>query len=280
MVDGKMLAKNIRKSLKKQVAKLDVAPVVFLIAIDPPKQTQVYMNMKQRLAAKIGITLVQKIFSKKDTLADIQSILREEIGGHPNVFVSMIVQLPIPHEYSMGQIMNMVDGIGDPDVLLQKTRNEWLDGAYGDMFAPPVALATRVVLEYIGLWGALPRLGANIVVVGRGLLVGQAVSEMFENAHIDHMVIDLQTPKEERLRLLGEADIIVSGTGDAWHITAGTVKKDVVVIDAGTMSVSGELRGDVHPDVYQKASVYTPVPGCIGPLSLACLMQNIVEISS
>jgi methylenetetrahydrofolate dehydrogenase (NADP+)/methenyltetrahydrofolate cyclohydrolase len=278
-IEGKVLAKDIRRDVKRCLKTIDRPPVLFLVAIDPPTQTRVYMNMKQRLASRLGIVAVQKVFTKDHSLLDIKNNLLDGLKNYPNLKCSIVVQLPVPLEFSMERIMELIPCVQDPDLLLKETREKWLTVDFSMLFAPPVAAAVSETLKYIGIWSMLPKSNYKIVVVGSGWLVGSPVSKMLTLHGVNHCVVSLETSVSKRKDLLKEADILISGAGDPWHITADMVKENVVVIDAGTMSVDGELRGDVHPGVYNKASVYTPVPGCIGPLSLACLMRNIALLA-
>ena len=118
--------------------------------------------------------------------------------------------------------------------------------------------------------------GKKIVVAGQGRLVGEPVHLMFNRMKVPHRVIDIKTSKKEKLALLKDADIIISGMGVPHSIKPDMIKKGVVIIDAGTSEQSGKLVGDVDPACGDVASFMTPVPGGVGPLTIVSLLRNLV----
>jgi methylenetetrahydrofolate dehydrogenase (NADP+)/methenyltetrahydrofolate cyclohydrolase len=115
-----------------------------------------------------------------------------------------------------------------------------------------------------------------VVVLGEGRLVGSPSTTYAKERKAKVVVLNQETFNED---LLNDADIVVSGIGKPHFITASMLKPGVVVFDAGTSEDGGELAGDVHPDVSEIASYITPVPGGIGPITIACLLQNLIILS-
>ena len=117
---------------------------------------------------------------------------------------------------------------------------------------------------------------SKVAIVGKGFLVGAPLIKILQQLALELNVADIETPYIGTMT--ADADIVISATGKAGLITSDIVKDGVVIVDAGTSEVGGELRGDVDPEVYKKASHYTPVPGGIGPVTVAMLFDNLLDI--
>ncbi|MES2214309.1 MAG: bifunctional 5,10-methylene-tetrahydrofolate dehydrogenase/5,10-methylene-tetrahydrofolate cyclohydrolase, partial [Patescibacteria group bacterium] len=160
----------------------------------------------------------------------------------------------------------------DVDLLGAETKKQFINGETKRL--PPVAGA---VMEMLGR-SKISLLKKRIVVLGRGKLVGEPVGMLFEREGIPFDHIDKETSNEEILGLLSQADIIISGIGVPHFILPEMVKDGVVIIDAGTSESGGKLAGDMHPDTASKTSFYTPVPGGVGPVTVAVLYRNLFAI--
>jgi 5,10-methylene-tetrahydrofolate dehydrogenase/methenyl tetrahydrofolate cyclohydrolase len=115
----------------------------------------------------------------------------------------------------------------------------------------------------------------KVVIVGRGKLVGEPVAIWFKQQGAEPILIDINTPLEDRMVAYKEADIVVSGIGKPHHLKKEFFKSGVILIDAGTSEQAGVLAGDFDPSCSEIASIITPVPGGVGPLTVACLFRNI-----
>jgi len=121
---------------------------------------------------------------------------------------------------------------------------------------------------------------SQVTVVGRGRLVGLPAAKYFSDAGAQVTIIDEKTDPLQRSAALSASDVIVSGAGVPHMITVEMVKEGVIIFDAGTSEESGKLAGDVTPEVAQKASLFTPVPGGIGPLTIVSLLENVFLLAN
>lgn len=260
IVDGKKIAQQIYESLKAEVALLPKVPVLAAITCAPNFETQKYLELKKRKAAEVGITLrvveLPETVTTQEVISCVEAVLSQVDG--------VVVQLPFPAHINREQVLAAVPPEKDPDGFSYGMTNE--------ACVPPVVGAIKAIADEYGVDFA----AANVVVLGQGRLVG-APAERFLRASGAKVTI-LTEANQHDLSAIKEADIIVSGIGKPHFVTADMVKSGVVIFDAGTSEDGGVMVGDVHPEVSSIARLFTPVPGGIGPITIAVLLQNLVSL--
>jgi methylenetetrahydrofolate dehydrogenase (NADP+)/methenyltetrahydrofolate cyclohydrolase len=174
----------------------------------------------------------------------------------------IIVQLPFPSHIDTDVIITAVAPSHDIDGMTY-------DGSQTDRLPPVVGAIHEISIRHAIAWT-----GKRVVVVGRGRLVGIPVALYAKVQGADVSVVDKQTINITAITKT--ADIIVTGAGSPHIITPDMVRSGVAVFDAGTSEDGGELAGDVHPEVAELASLFTPVPGGIGPITVAVLLRNCI----
>jgi methylenetetrahydrofolate dehydrogenase (NADP+) / methenyltetrahydrofolate cyclohydrolase len=184
---------------------------------------------------------------------------------------AIIVQLPLPEGFDTAKILSAIPTEKDADVLSGVSYEKFERGDEGAI-VPPVAGAVGEIL----VREKVEAQGKRAVVVGQGKLVGRPVLALLRRMGADAVTVLRDTPSPETI--LREADIIVSGVGQAHFITPEMIKDGVVLIDAGTSESNGSIAGDFHPDCAAKASVFTPVPGGVGPIAVAMLFKNVLQL--
>jgi len=183
----------------------------------------------------------------------------------------VVLQLPLPRQYALDEVRNLFPLSHDVDVLGVTAYRQFTEGKLP--FLPPVIGAFAEVLERQELVLA----GKKVVIVGEGMLVG-APAAIWANRL--GALVTVATRETQHLdSLTREADIIVLGAGSPGLLTPQMVKQGVVVFDAGTSEVEGSLQGDARPDVAEKASLFTPTPGGIGPITVAKLFENLLVLN-
>jgi methylenetetrahydrofolate dehydrogenase (NADP+)/methenyltetrahydrofolate cyclohydrolase len=189
---------------------------------------------------------------------------REDVSG-------MVVQLPLPEEINAQEILDIIPLGKDADVLSSRAFAEFKAG--GSQVVPPVVGAVDHLLkEY-----KIDLQGKKIVLVGAGKLVGLPLAVWLAQKNIDFSVVDKSTKNPELI--LKQADVIISGVGQPGFIKSEMVKDGAIVIDAGSSLKKGKITGDVDfKNVSKKVSFITPVPGGIGPLTVACLLEGLLKI--
>lgn len=257
MFDGKKRAQEIIDELKQQIKKTGSRTLgVVLVGDDPISQR--YVRKKQQLGEKIGIGF-NLIHLEKDTSQEEVICSINEMGRDEDV-QGIIVQLPLPKSFDTEKVLEHVPPEKDIDAL----------SSHSNFYSPIVEVVKDILhMNTIGL------AGKNIVVIGNGKLVGQPVSKWLIEEGMQATVIDIDTKNPQDITQ--EADIIISGAGVSYLVQPDMIKEGVVIVDAGTSEAEGKLVGDVDPACYEKASLYTPVPGGVGPMTVVMLFKNLLK---
>lgn len=262
IVDGKRMAGEILAEAREQVKSLGRTPVVLAITVAPNAATESYLRIKTARAADAGMTLVVERFT--DTVTEEELIARIENATEDAV----IVQLPLPPSLDAKRVLDAIPQGKDADVLGASARGAFVaDVAHACM--PPVVGAVAYILSAANVAPA----GLRAAVVGDGWLVGNPVASWLRAKSVTVTVVNRESESALPV-VLKDADLVVSGAGHAGLITPDMVKAGAILIDAGTSESGGQLVGDMDPRCAETASVFTPVPGGVGPIAVACLFAN------
>ena len=258
-VDGTQIAKEIFAELKAAVAKDDTQYSLCAITCAPNFETQKYLELKKRRAEAVGIVLkvveLPADATTKDVVQCVEQVSQTAQG--------IVVQLPLPEQIDREQVLRAVPTHQDPDGFSY--------GEKRDRMLPPVVGA----IDEISKRCEVEWKNKRVVVLGQGRLVGLPAARYARKRGARVRVYEKHTLDPRSLKT---ADIIISGIGQPHYITADLVQSGVVVFDAGTSEDGGVLVGDVHPNVATVAAVYTPVPGGIGPITIALLLRNLYDL--
>jgi len=260
IVDGRKIARELLRTIKKETGSLSYVPTFAAFTIAPTGATESYLRIKARQARKAGIHM-EVIALSEDISTDA---LIERIQDDPHD--ALILQLPLPASIDLMRVLSAIPPLKDADVLSPITRE------LGNL-EHPIAAAIRTILaqEHVALRGL------GTLVIGNGWLVGAPVSAWLAR---EGAIVSVCTREsggvEEACR---RADVIVSGAGVPGLVKASYVRPNAIVIDVGTSELGGSLAGDVAPEVAEVASVFTPVPGGVGPVAVAYLMHNVVRLA-
>lgn len=256
-VDGRQIAEDILEDVKKKVAGRDLMLSVVIVGNNPA--TESFVRIKKKKAKEVGILLNEIRFDNKATTEDlVKAIEIESKKEH-----AIIVQLPLPAHIDREKVLNTIPKELDVDVLRGKSKDAKI--------LSPVVGAIKEILDR----NAIDPKGKRVVVIGLGKLVGEPAVLWFKHdAGADVIAVDIHTKNIETY--IKEADIILSGAGVPNLVTKDMVKEGVVLLDAGTSEDAGVLQGDISSGCETKASLYTPVPGGIGPVTVAVLLRNVI----
>jgi methylenetetrahydrofolate dehydrogenase (NADP+)/methenyltetrahydrofolate cyclohydrolase len=274
IVDGKAVAAGIEAEVARVVGAGSAAGwraprlVVVLCNEDPGSAT--YVGHKNRAAERVGIrgeTLTPPVTSRTDTLVDLVG----ELGADADVD-AILVQLPLPAHVDQDRVLAAVPPAKDVDGFHPYSFGRLAEGA------PLVVPCTPAgCLELLRRYD-VPIAGARAVVVGRSVIVGRPMALLLLNAHATVTICHSRTV--DLPAVCREADILVAATGRPGMIDAGFIKPGAAVVDVGTTRVEGRLRGDVdRASVEPVAGLLTPVPGGVGPMTIAMLMRNTVGLA-
>ena len=270
IINGRKISKEILDEIKKEVALLPFQPVFCDILVgDDPVSLQ-YVNMKKNKAEEIGVRFHKAFFPASINTEDLIKEIKM-INKIPNM-CGIIIQLPLPENLNQEEILNAVDPSLDVDCLGSFASEQFYKGDF--IFGFPTALACIALLDSINL----NMKNKKIVILGRGRLVGKPVAALLKFRNLTPQIISSQT--ENREELLKEADIIISGMGKGKYLKGNMIKKGAIIIDAGTSESNASIVGDVDLEsVNTIADFISPVPGGVGPMTIAMLFSNVLKIA-
>lgn len=266
-ISGRAIANSIKEKLKNKISDLNTEIIFSIIYVGQDSVIDNFIKYKEHFGADIGVEVVVHNFD-----ADVeQNILLSEIKNISKTADAMIVQLPLPKQFDTQSILDAIPVGKDVDVLSTDAIMSFENN--DNIMFPPVTGAMVEVLQSEDY----PLRDKKIVLVGYGNLVGKPFGAWLSRQNIDYDIVTKETSDELRKKLLKKADIIVSGAGVPHLIKANMLSENVVLLDGGTSESGKKLIGDIDPDCYNKSLFYTPVPGGIGPLTIAVLYQNILK---
>ncbi len=267
-VSGRKLAREWFARLKDEVSLCDSAPVLAIIYVGENPVIDSFVKLKVKKADKIGIETRVERFPTDASIDAIGSKIKE-LNADTSVD-GIVVQLPLPDKNMTQELLNLVSPEKDVDVLSDESVRRYRFGMLQTM--PPVAYAIDVIIKNKGF----DLVGKKVAVVGKGRLVGEPVIDWLRLKRAEVTVFE----DGDNLSDLARCEVVISGTGVAGLIVSDYLREDVILIDAGTSESAGVIKGDIHENAYGKALWYTPVPGGVGPLTVAALCQNVVTSQS
>ncbi|MFM1788999.1 MAG: hypothetical protein RLZZ12_348 [Actinomycetota bacterium] len=272
ILDGRELSATIKSEIASQIKRdnLKVGLGTILVGDDPGSHSYVYG--KHRDCAEVGINSIRIDLPEGATESRILSAA-QQLNEDPNC-TGFIVQLPLPNNVDVNRVLQEIDPDKDADGLHPLNLGKLVLQQRAPLPCTPQAIFELVSQNGIS-WD-----GKDVVVLGRGTTVGRPLGLLLSSKKANATVTLTHTGTRDISGHTERADIIVSALGKAHFVRANMVKEGAVVIDVGLTRVNGKLTGDVHPDVYEKVSAYSPVPGGIGPMTRAMLLRNVLELSS
>jgi methylenetetrahydrofolate dehydrogenase (NADP+) / methenyltetrahydrofolate cyclohydrolase len=265
-MDGKGLAERVRAEVKEEVSALgELGLATVLVGEDAA--SQIYIRRKHEAAEEVGIQATD-IRLPEDTTQDELLARIEELNGDSSVH-GLLVQLPLPDHLDEAAVIRAVDPAKDVDGLHPLNAGQLYLGRPTLVPATPVGIMA-LLAEY-----EIELTGARAVVVGRSDIVGKPASLLLLHANATVTVCHSRT--RDLSAQTREAEILVVAVGKAGVIGADDVAEGAVVIDVGMNRTDDGLRGDVDPAAAERAGLITPVPGGVGPMTIAMLLKSTVK---
>lgn len=272
LIDGKELAKNIRQELKIENDKLKEKGInakLAVILVGDDNASKVYIKNKSKACNDVGIEFEEILLDSNTTMDKLLNVienlnLREDING-------ILLQSPIPKELNIQEAFEKIDYRKDVDGFNPINVGKLMIGQDGFIPCTPYGIV-RMLEEY-----NIPVEGKNAVVIGRSNIVGKPLSQCLLNKNATVTVCHSRT--RDIQNVTKNADILISAVGKINMVTEDMVKDGAVVIDVGmNRKENGKLAGDVDfENVKEKTSYITPVPGGVGPMTIAMLMNNVIK---
>jgi len=267
LMDGKALAGRVRAEVGREVAELGrpVGLATVLVGEDPA--SAVYVRRKREACAEAGIESFHHELPAETSEEELLALVAA-LNANGRV-TGILVQLPLPDQIDEGRVIRAIAPIKDVDGFHPVTAGFLLQGSPTFLPATPAGIM-ELLAEY-----DVPLKGARAVVVGRSNIVGKPISLLLLAEHATVTICHSRT--RDLPALTSEADVLVAAVGKAAAVTADMIKPGATVIDVGINRVDGRLVGDVAEDAAEVAGLLTPVPGGVGPMTIASLLRNTVK---
>ncbi|MBR3604779.1 MAG: bifunctional methylenetetrahydrofolate dehydrogenase/methenyltetrahydrofolate cyclohydrolase [Candidatus Gastranaerophilales bacterium] len=271
IIDGKQVSKEILEDLKEKTAKLGKKPGLAVILANDDPSSKIYVASKEKHSLYLGYKSSVYRFDKSITQGNLIKLIHE-LNENPDIN-GILVQLPLYNHLNAQEIIEVINPKKDVDGF-----HPINVGKLNCQLKPYAVCCTpKGIIKLLKAY-KVNLVGKNVVVIGRSNIVGKPTATLLSN---ENATVTLAHSKTKNLKdITKNADIIVSATGVAGLIKANMVKKGAVVIDVGiNKQVNGKLIGDVDFEKVKNIAGYiTPVPGGVGPMTIACLMENTYEL--
>lgn len=271
IIDGKVISANVKERLKSEVEKIKAAGLPCSLAVimvgDNPA-SKVYVGNKKRTCEELGIYSEVYTLPESTTMDELLALIKE-LNGRADIS-GILCQLPLPPHLDEGVVINTIDKDKDVDAFHPVNVGKIMIGDYDFLPCTPAGIMEMLRYENIDVCGK------NCVVIGRSNIVGKPMAMLL--LHQNGTVTICHSKTQNLKEIARRADILVAAVGKAKFVTADMVKPGAVVIDVGmNRNENGKLCGDVDfENVKEIASKITPVPGGVGLMTVAMLMQNTV----
>lgn len=261
IINGKKLAEKIFREIKNDLKKMAKSPGLGVILVGNDKASKIYVSLKEKRAKELKLFFSKKTFrentSNEDILAQIEKFNNDSsING-------ILIQTPLPKHLNAKKIFSAISPKKDVDGFLKNS----------PIISPPI-LATVESLKFTGenLKNKKTALLVNSKIFGN--LLKTNLNEVFS---LNSKVF---LPKKENWDFVKAADVVICARGNPHFLKGDNVKAGAILIDIGITRIGNKIFGDIAPEAQKKSSFYTPVPGGIGPLTIAFLLKNLVHLTN
>lgn len=280
IIDGKLVASKIKEQIKAEIKEMNAVPTLAVILVGDDAASQVYVRNKHKACGEVGINSVQITLPKETTEEELLQKI-QELNADTSVH-GILVQLPLPKHINKDNIINTINPLKDVDGFTK-----------GSKFVPCTPAGAIVLLESIPNYKLA---GKTALVIGRSDIVGKPVAKLLLDKNCTVIQAHSRTPKDVLCRMFSFADIVISAVGkvnvldefdeyqhfkDNRHDFYGDFSnnRDRIIIDVGiNKDENGKLCGDFSEKFKERLSeYYTPVPGGVGPMTIAMLLKNTIE---
>ena len=272
ILDGKALAASIKKDLTARTSALKASGKVpglgtILVGDDPGSHS--YVSGKHRDCKEVGITSLRVDLPASASQSDVLAAIKDLNGAAE--CTGYIVQLPLPKAINTQIVLEAIDPAKDADGLHPMNLGRLVAG-----YDAPLPCTPRGIVALLNHY-KINLNGAEVVVIGRGLTVGRPLGLLLSRRQENATVTLTHTGTKDLALHTQRADIVVAAIGQSHFLKASMVKKGATLIDVGISRTADGLDGDICPGAYEVAGYVSPMPGGVGPMTRAMLLQNVVE---
>lgn len=259
-LDGRVAADRILRQLKQKVAAHNQPITLATILVGARYDSALYVKLKRKAAASIGIQTEAHHLPNTTTTAALHKLIRS-LNHRPNI-TGILLQLPLPKHLDADAAVAVIDPRKDVDGFqIDNTQ----------ITPPPIS----AVLKLIAL-GKPQKKSLAVIVAGQSIFT-QRLATAVEQAGYDAAIVE---PHPQMHTLTSQADIIVTALGAGPRITASMIKKNAIIVDVGIRQLKKKTVGDVDTSTWKKAKAISPVPGGVGPLTIACVLENTYQLAT
>ena len=273
--NGKKISETILREIKEDIEREKMSPKLAVVSIDPNSQSKLYIRLKKEAASRVGINIVYYNFSKR---SKEQKVIEKIKGLNNNHLIDgIIVQLPVPKNFNRDRIISSINPRKDVDGFHRENRELLKTGS-------PYFFPVLPSVIFLSLRDACPKFVRdkkgqfkNIIALVSSDTFGSTLKYFFKGKKLDlNYFVWRKYPLSQINKIIGKADILISVLGYPKIIKGDIIKKGVILIDAGISYLEGKVVGDVDREsVKNRASFLTPVPGGVGPVTVALLLRNV-----
>lgn len=271
IMDGKALAERIKGEITNKVLKMDKKPALGTILVGSDPGSIAYVDGKHRDCAQVGIKSIKVNLPESATTAEVIKAVNE-LNQNPEC-TGFIVQLPLPKLVNTEEVLLAINPDKDADGLNPINLGKFFLGKNTIIPCTPKAIL-ELLTEY-----KIKLSGTKVLIIGRGTTVGRPLSILLSQKPNNATVTLAHSATSNLPELMKQADIVVAAIGSAHFIKPGMVKDGATVIDVGITRTYQGLVGDVDPAVAKSVSAFAPMPGGVGPMTRAMLLNNIIELA-
>jgi methylenetetrahydrofolate dehydrogenase (NADP+) / methenyltetrahydrofolate cyclohydrolase len=269
-MDGKALAEKVRAKIAEEIAGMDrpVGLATVLVGEDPA--SAIYVRNKQKACREVGIEPIDHQLSAHTSESDLVALV-EQLNADDAV-TGILVQLPLPAQIDEDRIIRSISPIKDVDGFHPFSAGHLFQGTPTFVAATPAGIMEILRTYEVGL------VGARAVVIGRSNIVGKPMAILLLAEHATVTICHSRT--RDLPAVVREADVVVAAVGRPSTVTADMVRAGATVVDVGINRTEDGIVGDVAADVGDKAGLLTPVPGGVGPMTIASLLRNTARAAN
>ncbi len=272
IIDGRRIAAEIKKEVSAELDQLrsiyKINPSIASIIIGEDESSKLYLRLRDKACLDIGIQTTQYMVPGDTSEGEIYRLI-EELNNDPEVH-GILLQLPLPKHLSLHRILSKINPFKDVEGVTPYNIGTLITGE--ERIIPCTPMAVLRILQHI----EIPIKGSNIVIINHSHIVGKPLATIMLNRDATVTICHIYTKNIKEYTV--KADILVTATGVPGLITEEYIKEGACVIDVGITKTSSGVRGDVDFEtVKDKAGFLTPVPGGVGPVTIACSLLNMTK---
>jgi methylenetetrahydrofolate dehydrogenase (NADP+)/methenyltetrahydrofolate cyclohydrolase len=270
IIDGRKIKDEILEGIKRDVLSLHFTPIFCDVLVGSEASSIQYVRMKAKIAESVGIKFRTADFKDSTTTEELIEEI-ENLNKVPTM-CGIIIQLPLPGHIDRKAVLDTINPKLDVDCLGTINSENFYNNE-GEI-SYPTALACMKIIDELNV----DLRDKKILILGQGRLVGLPVAHLLRSRNLSVDTIDTKTENQDIL--IKNADVIISAIGKAKYIKGDMIKEGAVIIDAGTSEDNGAVVGDVElASVFNIASCVSPTPGGVGPVTVAMLLKNVLQVA-